>query len=92
MQFEWPRSFKKRMNLDGQMKETEPQLTIGNWRKTNGVTVEEKKKKSNEMRSSCEKNAILSQIENVVIRKVFFLLKILVFGPVLHCCQVFYSY
>lgn len=41
------------------------------------------------MGSSCEKNAVSSQIENVVIRKVFFLLKILVFGPVLHCCQVF---
>lgn len=32
------------LNLDGQMKEIEPQLTIGNWRKTNGVTVEKKKK------------------------------------------------
>lgn len=34
------------------MKETIPQLTISNWRKTNGVSEE---KKLNEMRSSCEK-------------------------------------
>lgn len=34
------------------MKETIPQLTVSNWRKTNGVSEE---KKLNEMRSSCEK-------------------------------------